>query len=151
MRSGLALLVLTAVLATDAHAGRIRARISGPAADGRTYTVRMEGLAPGDAFEPWGAAEGLVNDAPVTKLIRFEYTGQPGEFTFTRSWPAEGKWLIRMSPGHPPAPATVVRLDRSGRAGRHRHYENSDGIHEARRELRPRRSSRENASREDDC
>ncbi|MFN8587086.1 MAG: hypothetical protein U0704_04725 [Candidatus Eisenbacteria bacterium] len=130
-------------VAPAAHADGIRAKIEGPAADGRTYTVRMVGSAPGDTFEPWGAAEGLVNDVPVTKLIRFRPTGEPGVFTFTRNWPSEGRWLVRMSPGHPPAPATVVRLDREGRVRRHRHYAHSDGIRESRRELRPREAKEE--------
>ena len=143
MRLGLTTLLLLVALAPSAGAGqRIRAKIEGPAADGRTYVVRMVGAAPNDAFEPWGAAEGVVQDSQVTKLIRFQPTSQPGVFTFTRNWPAEGRWMIRLSPGHPPAPTTVVQLDRAGHVRRHRHYENSDGINESRRALQPK-SARE--------
>ncbi len=146
MRAGFAAVLLVALLTPVAHAGGIRAKVSGPAPDGRTYTVRMVGLSPGDTFEPWGAAEGLVEDQQVTRLLRFEPTGEAGVFTFTRNWPAEGRWVIRLSPGHPPAPATVVRLDPAGHVGRHRHFEHSDGILESHRELRPK-----SAPKDDDC
>ncbi|MBI5169108.1 MAG: hypothetical protein HZA61_06445 [Candidatus Eisenbacteria bacterium] len=130
-------LALVATFSTAVQAGGIHAKVEGPAADGRTYTVRMVGCASDDSFEPWGAAEGLVQGERATKLLRFEPTGEHGVFTFTRNWPEQGKWLIRLSPGHPPAPATVVQLSRDGKAGKHKFYLKSDGIRESHRTLLP--------------
>lgn len=138
MKLRLATIALVALIAPNAFAATIRARIEGPSPDGTTYIVRMEQARAGDTFESWGAAEGLVGEKRVTRLVRLHPATEPGVFTFTRTWPADGRWVLRFSPGRPPAPATVAPLDESGRVGTHLFFKNSDGIHESHRLLVPK-------------
>ena len=69
-------------------------------------------------------------------LIRLEPTCEHGVYRFTRSWPSEGLWMIRLSLGHPPAPATVVTLRADGRVRSNKLYSKTDGIRECHRALR---------------
>jgi hypothetical protein len=130
MRSWMMALVLSLFVAAEAFAGGLHARIEGPAADGVTYTARVLSCTDQDALEPWGYAEGVVDGRPKELLIRFEPTGEHGVYRFTRNWPNEGKWMIRVNLGHPPAPATVATLRADGTVKNNHLYFQSDGTKE---------------------
>ena len=155
MRPWIVALVLTTSLAGSALAGGIHGRIEGPAADRVTYTARMQSCNPGDTFEPWAIAEGLVDGKRRSVLLRLEPTAEHGVYTFTRKWPKQGRWMIRLSLGHPPAPATVATLRADGTVLRNEQFFKSDGSRECSRTLRPRRpaAATRNAkgSGDDDC
>ena len=58
-----------------------------------------------------GTAEGIVAGARRSVPLRFTETGRPNTFALTRQWPAEGKWLLRLSVRETTA---LVMLDRDG-------------------------------------
>lgn len=130
MHPWMASLALSLLLAAETPAGGIHSRIEGPGTDGVTYTVRSYGLTDRDVLEPWALAEGVVDGRRQTRLIRLEPAGEPGVYRFARTWSREGHWMIRLSPGHPPAPATVVTLGADGAVERTQFYSDSDGSQE---------------------
>ena len=146
-------LVLFALVAPTAFAGGMHARIEGPGPDGVTYTARTYSFDENDTFEPWALAEGVVDGRRRSVLIRVKPTGEQGVYQFTRSWPAEGEWMIRYMLGHPPGPATVVRLrpDGSVRSNKLHHF--SDGSRECGKALRKsvKPSGEAKLSGKDDC
>jgi hypothetical protein len=129
-------LALSASLAPAAFAGGVHARIEGPAADGTTYTVRALSLGASDALDPWASAEGVVDGKPRSVLLRLQPTAERGVYRFTRTWPSEGVWLVRVSLGHPPAPATVAALRADGTVRSNKLFYKTDGIRECHRVLR---------------
>jgi hypothetical protein len=58
-----------------------------------------------------GRAEGLVNGARRSVMLRFDPTSQPNVFGLTRQWPSEGTWIIRISLRETTA---IVTFDRTG-------------------------------------
>lgn len=122
-------LVLSVVLAPAALAGGIHARIEGPDANG-VYTARTVDGDKNDALEPWALAEGVVNGKRHSALITLEATGEPGVYQFTRTWPNEGLWMIRLCLGHPPAPATVATLGPDGAVRSNELFFHTDGSRE---------------------
>jgi hypothetical protein len=130
MRRSLIAIALLVSFASAAHARGIHARIEGPARDGVTYTVRILGSEAGDQFEPWGSAQGAVDGRPRSVLIRLEPTSDHGVYRFTRTWPEEGQWVLRVSLGHYPAPATVAALRANGSIRNNRICYMSDGSSE---------------------
>ncbi len=131
-------MVLLACLAPAVQARGIHARVEGPAPDGRTYTVRTYEARANDSLEPWALAEGVVNGKHRSVLLRLEPTSEHGVYRFTRRWPGEGRWVVRVSLGHPPAPATVVSLRRDGTVRDNKYYFHTDGFPECLRALRYR-------------
>jgi hypothetical protein len=127
-------LALSVSLAPAAFAGGVRARIEGPAPDGLTYTARVS-CDEDDAIEPWAYAEGVVDGKRRSVLIRLEPTSEHGVYQFARTWPTDGVWMIRLSPGHPPAPATVTALRADGTVRSNKHYFKSDGSRECHKAL----------------
>lgn len=71
-------------------------------------------------------------------LLRLAPAGEYGVYQFARAWPQEGRWMIRLALGHPPAPATVAALRADGTVKSNKHYLNSDGFKEAHRALKPK-------------
>lgn len=151
MRKWIVSLALLTGLASAAFAGGPRAQITGPGPDGVTYTARMLSAEPGDVFEPWALAEGVVDDERRSVLLRVEPTSEPGVYTFQRRWPAEGRWMIRFNLGHPPAPATVVTLGRDGSVQKNKLFWRTDGSPECSRALRPFRSARSSGKSGEGC
>ena len=119
-----------------ALAGGLHARIEGPDRDGLTYTARMYSCDESTTLEPWAYAEGSVDGKRQSWLIRLKPTSQHGVYRFTRTWPQEGRWMIRFSLGHPPAPATVATLRSDGTVMDNKLYFNSDGMRECSRALK---------------
>ena len=130
-----------------ALAGGMHGRIEGPDRDGVTYTARMVACDENATFEPWAIAEGLVDGKPQSVLIRLKPTSEHGVYQFTRTWPKQGRWMIRLSLGHPPAPATVAALRADGSVRSNKLYFKSDGSRECRRALDPKRR----LDADDDC
>ena len=129
-------LALSVSMVPAALASGIHGHIEGPGDDGVTYTVRAYACNENDRLEPWASAEGVVEGKRRSVLIRLEPTSEHGVYRFTRSWPSEGLWMIRLSLGHPPAPATVVTLRADGRVRSNKLYSKTDGIRECHRSLR---------------
>lgn len=138
MHRWLAALALLVTFTPAGFAGGLNARIEGPGQDGVTYTVRAYACDPGTRLEPWALAEGLVNGKRQSVLLRLEPTAEHGVYEFTRAWPQEGRWMIRLSLGHPPAPATVTTLRANGTVKSNKLYFKSDGTLECSRALRPK-------------
>jgi hypothetical protein len=129
-------LALSVSLAPAAFAGGVHARMEGPAGDGVTYTVRALSLGANDALDPWASAEGVVDGKPRSVLLRLQPTAERGVYRFTRTWPSEGIWMVRVSLGHPPAPATVAALRADGSVRSNKLFYKTDGIRECYRVLR---------------
>lgn len=128
-----ALALLTATLA-PAHANGLRGTIEGPARDGVTYTVRVVDCPPEVTLKPWVCADGLADGKPRSLRLLLELTDKPGVYTFRRSWPRRGDWVLRLSLGDPPpGPATVARVDRDGRVQANQFFWNTYGVAECRR------------------
>jgi len=135
MRSLILALVLFVSLAPPALACGVRALIEGPDSDGVTYTARAISYDEDCALEPWALAEGLVDGKRQSVLIRLKPTCEKGVYRFTRTWPKEGRWMIRYSLGHPPAPATVATLRADGTVQNNKRYFKSDGSRECHKAL----------------
>jgi hypothetical protein len=136
-RSLAAAAALLLTLAPAASAGDLHAMIEGPAADGVTYTVRTYACNENTSLEPWALAEGAVDGKPRSVLITLKPTSEHGVYRFKRTWPAEGRWMIRVSLGHPPAPATVATLRTNGSVQSNQLCYKSDGSRECRKALMP--------------
>jgi hypothetical protein len=136
MRQWIIALALSAFLAPAALADGLHARIEGPGSDGLTYTARMYSCDKNAVLDPWAVAEGVVDGKPRSVLIRVKPTSEHGVYRFTRTWPQEGRWMIHLSLGHPPAPATVATLRPDGTVRSNKLYFKSDGLKECRRALR---------------
>lgn len=134
MHRWIVVLALLVTLTPAAFAG-IHARIEGPGPDGLAYTARTYGLDEGDLLEPWALAEGVVDGKRQSVLIRLEPTGEHGVYRFPRTWSKEGVWMIRLSLGHPPAPATVAALRADGSVRSNKLYKKSDGSRECHKAL----------------
>jgi hypothetical protein len=135
MRRWTMALALLVSVAPAAFAGGIHARIEGPDRDG-IYTARTYSMNKSDALDPWASAEGAIDGHRKSVLIRLEPTSEPGVYRFTRTWPKEGLWVIRLSLGHPPAPATVATLRADGTIRSNKLYYKSDGMQGCYRALR---------------
>ena len=136
-------------LAPPALAGGIHGRIEGPDRDGLTYTARTYSCEPNATLEPWGYAEGVVDGKRQSWLLRLKPTGEHGVYRFTRTWPRQGHWMIRLSLGHPPAPATVATLRGNGTVQSNDLYLNSDGTQECQKALH--RFVKRTPGSDDDC
>ena len=138
MRRWFVALALLVSFATAAHARGIHARIEGPTPDGLTYTVRTYSADESTTMEPWAYAEGVVDGKHTSVLLRLEPTSDHGVYRITRRWPNDGRWMIRLCLGHPPAPATVASLRPDGTVKSNKLYSRSDGFKECMRALHVR-------------
>ena len=136
MKRWIVAFALLVSLAPAALAGGLYAEIEGPDSDGITYTARTYSCDPNVSLEPWAYAEGVVDGRRISYLIRLKPTGEYGVYRFTRTWPKEGRWMIRYSLGHPPAPATVATLAANGKVRENKLYFKSDGSQECNQALR---------------
>lgn len=137
MRTSLASLALLLVLATTAFADGVHARIEGPAADGVTYTARVLACGKNTRLDPWAIAEGLVDGKLQSVLLDLRPTSNHCVYRFTRAWAPQGRWMIRLSLGHPPAPATIATLRADGTVEKNELFRKSDGSQECRKALKP--------------
>lgn len=115
LRSLVIAAALLVTLAPAAAAGvDANANVEGPGRDGRTYILRTyDGGSPATVpVTAW--AEGLVDGKRQTLPFKVKKTGKAGVYKFTRSWPSEGLWVIRMELGGGPASAIVTPLDEKG-------------------------------------
>lgn len=149
MRSWILALALTTACGGSALAGGMHAKIEGPGPDGVTYTARVYSCDPSDRFDPWAHAEGLVDGKRQSVLLRVKPTGEHGVYTFARAWPQEGRWMVRLLIGNPPAPATVATLRADGTVARNQLFHKTDGARECHRMLVGKRKA--GASDEDGC
>lgn len=122
-------------LADEPHA--THASIEGPRPGSALYTVRVLSCDERTTLEPWALAEGVVDGERRSVLLRVRPTRQHCVFHIARAWPTEGRWMIRLSLGHPPAPATVTTLGADGSVERNQLFEQSDGSRECSEALRP--------------
>ena len=137
MRRMVTTLALLCCVAPAALAGGLHATIEGPDAEG-LYTARTFACDPTTTLEPWAIAEGLVDDRRESVLIRLEPTEEHGVYRFPRTWTTEGRWMIRLALGHPPAPATVATLGSNGQVVSSRLHFKTDGADVCNKALRPK-------------
>jgi len=124
--------VLLASTATFARSGGgLRADLAGPWKDG-SYTVRTFMCGKDLPFAVNGWAEGVVNGQRRTVALKLHQRGHDPIYDFTRAWPAEGMWMIRLAAAkkNQLAATTVVAVDSEGRLGEAKYVWSSDGRHE---------------------
>jgi hypothetical protein len=122
---------LLVALAPAALAGGASARIEGPGKDGR-YTVRTYQCSNPSALKVTAWAEGLVDGRRQTVPVTIRRTRARGVYEFTRSWPENGQWVIRMALGGVGAhtPVTVTALAKSGEVQGNQLIWEGDGLRE---------------------
>lgn len=98
---------LAALLAPAALAGGIQATIEGPAKDGQ-YVVRTYHCHHPMSLEVSAFAEGVVKGERRTLPLVLERTRDDGVYTFRRTWPSEGRWLVRLDMGNNVAVVATV-------------------------------------------
>jgi hypothetical protein len=83
-----------------------------PAARGALMLVHVS-FREGDArlADLTGTAEGVVGGTRRSFPLRFTETGRANTFALARQWPADGRWLLRLSVRETTA---LVMLDRDG-------------------------------------
>ncbi|MFM8559671.1 MAG: hypothetical protein ACKOC6_08755, partial [bacterium] len=128
-------LALLSLLGTNAHARSLHAQLEGPSADGAAYTVRAVGAAADTPLEPWALAEGVVDGAHRTVLLRLEPTREHGVYRLAHTWPHEGRWVLRIMLGNRDASAAVVSLRADGSVERTSLHRHTDGFPECMRAL----------------
>lgn len=136
MRRALLALALFGLIGSDADARRMYARLEGPVDSGTAYTVRAVGASADTPLEPWALAEGVVDNAHRTVLLRLEPTREHGVYRLAHTWPHEGRWMVRIMLGHPDAAAAVVSLRTDGSVERTTWHRRSDGLRECLRALK---------------
>lgn len=135
MKTLLATLALFAATIAPAYAGGLHATVEGPAQDGVTYTVRAVDWSPGIALKPWVCADGLADGKLHSLRLNLEPTAEPGVYTFQRTWPLRGDWMLRVNLGDLPAlgPATVAAVDHDGRVQENQYFWHTYGVPECRK------------------
>lgn len=136
MKMLLAALALLAATLPPAHAGGVHATIEGPAKDGITYTVRALDCPAGVTLKPWVCADGLADGNLQHLRMRLESSAMPGVYTFQRTWPHRGDWMLRVNLSDPPpGPITVAAVGRDGRVQENQLFWNTYGVPETRKVL----------------
>lgn len=135
MRTLLAALAL--LLPLTAFAEEPHAVIEGPKAGNQSYTVRIAACDDATTLAPWALAEGVVDGKRRSVLLAVKPTREHCVYRIAREWPTEGRWMLRLSLGHPPAPATVATLRADGSVERNELFDKSDGSRECSAALKP--------------
>ena len=136
MKRLLVALALLAVSMAPAHAGGVHAKLEGPAKDGVTYTVRALDCPPEVTLKPWVCADGLLDGKIQSLRLQLEPTAERGVYTFQRTWPMRGDWMLRVNLGDPPpGPVTVASVGRDGRVQKNQLFWNTYGVPECRKVL----------------
>ena len=52
---------------------------------------------PSQVSDVIGSAEGIVNGQRKSVALRFEATGKPDVYALRKQWPAEGRWVLKLS------------------------------------------------------
>jgi hypothetical protein len=120
---------LAGKLSNDIAASGPHLKVAGQSDDGRTFWVQAY-LCPDPALAKVTAwAEGLVNGQRETIPLEVVRTTEPRTFTIERTWPTEGRWVIRMFiSNQPEAGVTLTRLDEKGRGNGGRVVFDGDGL-----------------------
>ena len=121
---------LAAALAPVASAGGMSASLQGPAKDGVTYTLVTYSCTGVESMRPTGWAEGVVNGERRTVPLTIQPAKIEGGYMFQRTWPKEGRWLVRLTFANPNSPALVAQIGRDGRVRDNKFGFNTDGKHE---------------------
>ncbi len=136
MKQLLAAFALLAVTVAPAFEGRMHATIEGPAKDGVTYTMRALECPPRTRLKPWVCADGLADGKINSIRLAVVPTAVSGVYTFKRTWPHRGDWMLRVCLDDPlPAPATVASVGHDGRVGKNQLFWNTYGVAECRKVL----------------
>ena len=121
---------LAAALVPTALAGGMSAAVQGPAKDGVTYTVLTYSCNSSESMRPSGWAEGVLKGERQTLPLTIVPAKIPGGYSFQRTWPAEGRWLVRLTFANTLSPALVAQIGRDGRVGDNKFVWKSDGRRE---------------------
>lgn len=136
MRKLLVALALIVATFAPAHARGLHATIEGPAKDGVTYTVRAVGLTPDVTLKPWVCADGLADGRINSLRMDLKPTAVRGVYTFKRTWPHRGDWMLRVCLADPlPAPSTIAAVSHDGRVQQNQRFWNTYGVDECRKVL----------------
>jgi len=106
--------LLSVTYVSAALAGGVSARIEGPGKSG-AYTVRTYQCSNPAALKVTVWAEGVVDGKRQTVPVAIQKTKTKGVYQFTRTWPENGQWAIRMAlagGGH--SPVTLTSLGEKG-------------------------------------
>jgi len=120
---------LTAVFPPLASAGGMSATLQGPAKDG-TYNLVTYSCSGAESMRPTGWAEGVVKGERRTLPLALQPARTAGSYAFQRTWPKEGKWLVRLTFANPNAPALVAQIGHDGRVGDSKFLWDTDGKRE---------------------
>jgi hypothetical protein len=128
-------IALTTALAPLAHAGGTSASVEGPFKDG-SYAVRVAtctGIAATMAVT--ATAEGVVAGQRKSLPVTLKSTKEKGVYQFARTWPAEGAWVVRVTPAGGRMPVTLATIGVDGVVGENELLWKSDGRHECDQKL----------------
>jgi hypothetical protein len=93
MKKRLGAVAFTLALAGDAFAGGQQIAVE-VAKGGDSLLVRTYHCGtPGD-IQLKGTAEGVANGQPTSVTLKLTPTGEPGVYSVSRQWPAEGAWVL---------------------------------------------------------
>jgi hypothetical protein len=113
-RLAIAAVLVTAVVPA-ALAGGTHVQVTGPFKDGQ-YAVHTYQCSNPAAVRVTAWAEGLVDGKRQTVPVKLLRTKEKGVYRFTRTWPGNGTWALRMTVGNagPHVPVTLAALDQKG-------------------------------------
>jgi hypothetical protein len=94
--------ILAFALCTMAFAEEFSFNIAGPVAAGdfhfkaAAFVFRTQGCADSAKAQIAASAEGLVKGARQSVPIKVMTTSKPGVYAVSRTWPAEGEWVVSL-------------------------------------------------------
>jgi hypothetical protein len=125
---------LTTAIAPLAHAGGSRASVEGPFKDA-SYAVRTANCGAASWLSVTATAEGVVNGQRRSMPIKLSTTKEKGVYRFTRTWPSEGQWMVRVQVRDGHGPVTLASIASDGHVGENEYLWDTDGRHECDQKL----------------
>jgi len=111
-------------LAPLAFAGGAGVNVDGPMKDGN-YVVHAYSCSGAASLHVTAFAEGVVNGQRRSLPLELNATKEAGVYTFPRSWPEQGRWLLRVElEGR--GLATVAALSHNGHVGRNEYVSDTE-------------------------
>lgn len=121
-------------LAPLALAGGSMVSVEGPFKGG-AYVVHAYTCGGAANLRVTAHAEGVVNGQRRSLPLQLTAMKTLGVYTFERTWPAEGSWVLRLELADGHGPTTVAAVSRDGRVGENEHLRDTDGKRECDRKL----------------